>query len=378
MTIIKGFNAWRSQIYETSLNSESILKYLVEGLEDEAGVGGKSPGKIDPNKVHAELGWDPEVISRVQAMDNQVAMRKAEDIISLCRIKVFEQIEWFKPYWDIMPPIPFFGAGAVLAPGIGTMDTNGSTIRFCPKFVVYTFEFAKKHMKGAKQGSTWKLMRNGDKWFNDYATFVIIHEIMHNSLKHFLRTRQQDVKSPYLTPYEIHRLWNLAQDYEINRIIKSMLGDMVEMFPGGVDHEAGGFKAPEGETEFFAQSSSERIFYRLLRNIEHKRMKKQGENPPAPSKPPQQAPKSFPLQPGDVVELKSNPGEYGEVVDITGDPDNPQDADVEILPITKEEAMEKTGGGENVIQIDDVTSEYSGMSSEEDDELNRMLGDMDI
>lgn len=377
MPIIKGFNAWRSQIYETSLNSNSILKYLVEGLEDEAGVGGGQSGGIDPNKSHPELGWDPEIISRVQAMDNNTAMKKAEDIISLCRIKVFEQLEWFKPYWDVMPPVPFFGAGAVLAPGIGTMDTNGSSIRFCPKFVVYTFEFARKHMKKADTGTPWQLMRQGKKWFNDYATFVIIHEIMHNSLKHFLRTRQQDVKSPYVSPREIHRLWNLAQDYEINRIIKSMLGDMVEMFPGGVDHEAGGFKAPAGEEEFFAQSSSERIFYRLLRNIENKRMKKKEEEQPQPNPPSPQSPKTFPLEPGDIVELNSNPGEYGEVVEVNGDPDNPQDADVEILPISREEAMERTGGGENIIQVDD-TGGYSGMSSEEDDELNRLLGDIDI
>ena len=376
MPIIKGFNTWKNQIYETSLNSESILKYLVEGLEDEAGVGGQRSGRLDPNSAHPELGWDPEIIAKVQAMDKSIAMKKAEDIISLCRIKIFAQLEWFKPYWDVMPPVPFFGAGAVLAPGIGTMDTNGSSIRFCPKFVVYTFEFGRKYMKGIKTDTAWKLMRNGDKWYNDYATFVIIHEIMHNSLKHFLRTRQQNVKSPYLSPTEIHRLWNLAQDYEINRIIKSMLGDMVEMFPGGVDHEAGGFKAPEGETEFFAQSSSERIFYRLLRNIENKRMKKEEEQPQQ-NPPSSQSPQSFPLEPGDIVELKSNPGEYGEVVEVTGDPNNPQDADVEIIPITREEAMARTGGGENIISVDD-TGGYSGMSSKEDEELNRLLGDIDI
>jgi len=374
MTIIKGFRDWSCQIYESRLNPS--LWYLNEGLEQEAGVGG-SQGRLDPSQAHPSLGWDPEVIARVEAMSDADVLKKTENIIILCRIKIFERLEWFKPYWDIMPPVPFFLAGSRLSPKIGTMDTNGSSIRYCPRFVMYTFEFARKHMKGvAAKGSPWQIMRNGEKWFNDYATFVIIHEIMHNSLKHFLRTRQQNVVSPYLTPYEIHRLWNLAQDYEINRIIKSMLADMVEMFPGGVDHEAGGFKAPAGEEDFFGASSSERIFYRLLRNIEAARAGKKAPDPTPPQSTPQPN-KNVPLSPGDIVELKSKPGEYGEVVSVIGDDSDPDNMDVEINPITKEEAMQKTAGGQDIIQIADIDVEGTENSTRSG-EWDNLLKDMDI
>jgi hypothetical protein len=370
MTIIKGFKDWSGQIYESRLNPS--LWYLNEGLEQEAGVG-ESQGKLDPSKAHPSLGWDPDVIAKVEAMSDSDVLKKTENIIILCRIKIFERLEWFKPYWDVMPPVPAFLAGSRLSNKIGTMDTNGSSIRYCPRFVMYTFEFARKHMKGVTtKGSPWQIMRNGEKWFNDYATFVIIHEIMHNSLKHFLRTRQQNVVSKYLSPNEIHRLWNLAQDYEINRIIKSMLGDMVEIFPGGVDHEAGGFKAPNGEEDFFGTSSSERIFYRLLRNIEAARAGKKASDPMTPPQP--QPNKNIPLSPGDIVELKSKPGEYGKVVSVTGDENDPDDMDVEITPITKEEAMQKTSGGQDIIQIADIDEPGSDLtnSSEWDDLLKGM------
>lgn len=379
MTIIKGFRDWSSQIYESRLNPS--LWYLNESLEQEAGVGGGPQGRLDPSKAHPNLGWDPEVIARVEAMSDADVLKKTENIIILCRIKIFEKLEWFKPYWDVMPPVPAFLAGSRLSQKIGTMDTNGSSIRYCPRFVMYTFEFARKHMKGVTtKGSPWQIMRSGDKWFNDYATFVIIHEIMHNSLKHFLRTRQQNVTSPYLSPMEIHRLWNLAQDYEINRIIKSMLGDMVEIFPGGVDHEQGGFKAPEGEEDFFGTSSSERIFYRLLRNIEAARSKKSTPNPPTSTPNPPNPNRNVPLSPGDIVELKSKPGEYGEVVSVVGDDTDPDNMDVEINPITKEEAMQKTSGGQDIIQIADINEpgQYGSMDSSGSSEIDDLLKGMDI
>lgn len=386
MPVIKGFGAWSSQIYESKLHRD--FWYISEAsLTDQAGLGSSKSGGVDPNRAHPNLGWDPEVISRVEAMADSTVLKKAEDIISLCRIKIFERLEWFKPYWDIMPPQPHFLAGSRLSDKIGTMDTSGSAIRYCPRFVLYTFEFAKKHMKGAKTtGSPWQLMKNGEKWFNDYTTFVLIHEIMHNSLKHFLRTRQQNVVSQYVSPAEIHSLWNLAQDYEINRIIKSMLGDMVEMFPGGVDHEEGGFKAPSGEEDFFGQASSERIFYRLLRNVEAARSKK--EEPEDSTENDSESPGEFPIQEGDIVELKSRPGEYGEVISVSGDPSNPEDADVEIRPITEEEAMERTGMGQQIIYIDDLDDDSTGDSTGDstvggkydpmDDEINRLLGDIDL
>ena len=113
-------------------------------------------------------------------------------------------------------------------------------------------------------------------------TFVLIHEIMHNVLKHFLR---QDFKSDWLNPYEISRLWNIATDYEINHILKrdGESRGYIKMLPGGVDATAGDtywYVDPNEVDElgnnlrtFFMESRAELIFWRLLKNIENERAK---------------------------------------------------------------------------------------------------------
>jgi len=50
---------------------------------------------------------------------------------------------------------------------------------------------------------------------------------------------------------------------------------MLKLFPGGVDAEVGGFEVPEDEREFFTTNAAEKIFWRLLRNLEEKRRQEQ-------------------------------------------------------------------------------------------------------
>ncbi len=72
---------------------------------------------------------------------------------------------------------------------IDTMATDGKQILYNPDFV--------KKLGVAK------------------ASFVIIHEIMHNAMSHFSRIETRN-----------HKLWNVAGDYAINIIIKDMISDM--------------------------------------------------------------------------------------------------------------------------------------------------------
>ena len=132
----------------------------------------------------------------VMSMSKEEALAKAEKIIQLCNIKIVNNFEWYKPFLDIMPPTPRHGAGCVdPTTGIGTMSTSGSAIYYDPKFVVLTYEKAKKtiDVKPAKDGngnipktpSAFKANSDGSAWYSDYACFIVLHEIMHNSLKHF-------------------------------------------------------------------------------------------------------------------------------------------------------------------------------------------------
>ena len=213
---------------------------------------------------------------KVAKMSDDDSMETAKRIIQLVKLKIVNHFEGFKPFLDIMPPIPVHGAGSVGPDGIGTMSTNGSEIFYDPRFVVASYEQAKvdftgliKDKEAMKKGALDANLK-GTQWFSDYACFVVVHEIMHNTLKHFMRTRQE-VTSDYLSPQQIHYLWNIAQDYEINRILKKEMSGVVTIWPGGVDWETGPFKAPAGEEEFFANATSERIFWRLFRNAEDKK-----------------------------------------------------------------------------------------------------------
>ncbi len=340
---IKTFNDWVSTVTENlseSAPSDFTGWFLLkeDAISDALGTSNNS----SPNP---KVGWDPAIISMVESMSDENVLSKAETIIALSRLKIFENLQWFRPYWDAMPPTPVFRAGGTLSGKIGTMSTSGSAIFYCPRFVVYTFEFAKKHMKSADDVSSrnaQRAMREGKKWYNDYTTFVLVHEILHNSLKHFTRDTVQGVKSDLVNPSELQQLWNIAFDYEINRILKKMLGDTLEMFPGGVDHEEGRFKAPKGEEEFFSESTAERIFYRLLRELEKKRagnINQQNQEKNEPTK--------VGIAVGDIVEVINQPGKYGKVENIDIDENNIDNSKVDIRELSKEEIDTIKGNSQN-------------------------------
>tara|TARA_Y100000389_G_C17469586_1_gene529089 strand:- start:175 stop:1389 length:1215 start_codon:yes stop_codon:yes gene_type:complete len=219
---------------------------------------------------------------KVSKMSDKDSMETAQKIVQLCKLKIVNHFEGFKPFLDIMPPIAQHGAGSVGADGIGTMSTNGHQIFYDPRFVVASYEQAKvdfaslaKDNAAMKRGALDANIK-GTQWFSDYACFVIVHEIMHNSLKHFMRTRTE-VTSKYLDARQIHYLWNIAQDYEINRILKNEMKGTITIWPGGVDWQEGPFKAPKGEEDFFSKATSERIFWRLFRNVEDKKRIEAGD-----------------------------------------------------------------------------------------------------
>jgi hypothetical protein len=65
------------------------------------------------------------------------------------------------------------------------------------------------------------------------------------------------------------------------------------------------------------------------------------------------------------------------VVSVIGDDSDPDNMDVEINPITKEEAMQKTAGGQDIIQIADIDVEGTENSTRSG-EWDNLLKDMDI
>ena len=215
--------------------------------------------------------------SQVVAMSNADALEKAEKIIEMSTLKIFTHYPMFRPFIDLMPPIAKFGAGSKGPDGIGTMATSGSAIFFDPRFVILAYEQGKIDFANEIDPKTAKLhfqvLKAGKRHASDYVTFVLVHEILHNSLKHFLR---KPVLSDQLSEYEIHRLWNIATDYEINHTLKP--DEMLRMFPGGVDAEEGPFAVPEEEREFFTETAAEKIFWRLLKNLEEKRRQESGED----------------------------------------------------------------------------------------------------
>lgn len=302
-------------------------------------------GKDNINPLHESNSADP-IRSKISAMPDSEALSKAEKVMQMAKIKILNHFEWFKPYLDIMPPIAKKGAGSTGPDGIGTMATSGTAIYYDPKFVLVTYEMAKQNFKMSeedKKRGPLKSNMDGTKWYSDYACFVIIHEIMHNSLKHFMR-QDVDIDSKYLSKADIHYLWNIAMDYEINRILKNELTASIEMFPGGVDLEEGPYEVPEDEKDFFRTQTCETIFWRLFDQLEEKRKKAQedqsdeddgdgdgddgdgddgGQNGGGDS---QESVKA-----GDIIQ-DNDTGEYGRVISVSGD-------DVEWDVISKEEAM---------------------------------------
>lgn len=287
-------------------------------VNENAGNSGEL-NKPDPNR------------EKVAAMSNEEAISKAEKIMQMCKLKILNHFEWFKPYLDIMPPIGRIGAGSVGLDGIGTMSTSGSAIYYCPKFVVLTYENAKRDFKLSeekKKLGALKANMTGSQWYSDYACFVILHEIMHNSLKHFMRMKIID--SEYVSERNQHRLWNMAMDYEINRILKNELTAEITMFPGGVDLEEGPFEVPDDEKDFFRTATCETIYWRLFDQLvkEKKKEKLEKEGQSGQSGQDDQGEE---LSVGDIIQDNSTE-EYGRVTKVDDD-------EVEWDVISKDEAM---------------------------------------
>jgi hypothetical protein len=307
----------------------------------------KNSYRINENSQTA--GPDP-VRAKVAAMPNEEAIAKAEKIMQMAKIKILNYFEWFKPYLDIMPPISRIGAGSVGPDGIGTMSTSGSAIYYCPKFVLLTYENAKKEFKMSeeeKKKGPLKSNMDGTKWYSDYACFVILHEIMHNSLKHFMRMTIVD--SEYVSVENQHRLWNLAMDYEINRILKNELTAAIEMFPGGVDLEEGEFEVPDSEKDFFRTATCETIYWRLFDQLVEEK-KKEKENESQDSQQSGQQDDGEELSVGDIIQDNST-GEYGRVTSVD------DDDEVEWDIISKDEAMAELypeGYGDDLDKLDDL------------------------
>jgi hypothetical protein len=255
--MIKSFLDFRRSVSESKSNNSSGLRrmkyfsqYILESMSG-------------------------EIRSKVAAIPNPEALEKAEKIVEMSTLKIFTHYPMFRPFLDLMPPIAKFGAGSKGPDGIGTMSTSGSAIFYDPRFVIMAYEQGKADFASEIDPKTAKLhfqvLKAGKRHPSDYVTFVLIHEVLHNSLKHFLR---KPVISDVLTPYEVHQLWNIATDYEINHTLKP--DAMLKIFPGGVDAEEGPFAVPEEEREFFTETAAEKIFWRLLKNIEEKRRQEQG------------------------------------------------------------------------------------------------------
>jgi hypothetical protein len=256
--MIKSFLDFRRNISESKSNYNSGLKRM----------------KYFSQYITESLGQ--EMRAQVAAMPNNEALEKAEKIIEMSTLKIFTHYPMFRPFLDLMPPIAKFGAGSRGPDGIGTMSTSGSAIFYDPRFVILAYEQGKVDFASEIDPKTAKLhfqvLKAGKRHPSDYVTFVLIHEVLHNSLKHFLR---KPIVSDFLTPYEVHQLWNIATDYEINHTLKP--DEMLRLFPSGVDAEEGPFAVPEDEREFFTETAAEKIFWRLLKNLEEKRSQEQGD-----------------------------------------------------------------------------------------------------
>lgn len=291
----------------------------------------------------------PDIRPAIRAMDNDTALQKAELVMSLVKQKLFTHFPIWRPFWNKMPPIASFGAGDVGPDGIGTMSTSGTAIFYDPRFVLISYEIAKREMfPDGKLPHPIVAVREGSRHPMDYSLFVMIHEILHCSLKHHLR---RPTPSTELSPMQVARLWNLAADYEINhKLLDDPKSDLYVFYPGGVRADEGYFAVPADEVEFFTNSSAERIFKRLLLNLEEEAAKKREEQDKGDEEDENgegegdqeggdngdgdgDGDNDQPLKVGDVIYDRET-GEYGVISNIEGD-------DIDYDPISEEEAKQR-------------------------------------
>jgi hypothetical protein len=298
----------------------------------------------------------PDIRPTIKAMSDAVALEKAELVMSLVKQKLFTHFPIWRPFWNKMPPIASFGAGDAGPDGIGTMSTSGTAIFYDPRFVLISYEVAKREMfPDGNIPNPMVAVREGRRHPMDYSLFVMIHEILHCSLKHHLR---RPTPSTELSPMQVARLWNLAADYEINhKLLDDPKSGLYEFYPGGVRADEGYFSVPADEVEFFTTASAERIFKRLLLNLEEEAAKKkeqqqedegdEGEDGDENQEGNDgqngdgegggdgdgESDNDQPLKVGDVIYDRET-GEYGVVSNIDGD-------NLDYEPISEEEAKQR-------------------------------------
>lgn len=310
----------------------------------------------------------PEIRAKINAMSADEQLEKSRLIMELVKQKLFTHFPMWRPFWSKMPPIASFGAGDTDPEGFGTMCTTGTAIYYDPKFVLETYEIAKSafasEFKDGVPPNAGMAIRTGARHPMDYSLFVIIHEILHCSLKHHLRMPKYE--SEYLSPAHLAYYWNLAADYEINHILlDDIKSELYRFFPGGVRADEGYFAVTPDELEFFTTKSAETIFYRLVRNVEDK-LSQEKEEEPGPDEEEMDGDsgesgeeqeseqedggegeggegegegegeggsgegESGPLKPGDVI-FDRETGEYGIVTNVSGE-------ELEYNPISEPEA----------------------------------------
>lgn len=292
----------------------------------------------------------PDIRPAIRAMSDSAALEKAELVMSLVKQKLFMHFPIWRPFWNKMPPIASFGAGDAGPDGIGTMSTSGTAIFYDPRFVLISYELAKREMfpNGAVP-NPMVAIREGNRHPMDYSLFVMIHEILHCSLKHHLR---RPTPSTELSRMQVARLWNLAADYEINhKLLDDPKSGLYVFYPGGVRADEGYFAVPADEVEFFTTSSAERIFKRLLLNLEEAEAKRKEEQQNQEDETDNQdedgedegeggsgegegdSDNDQPLKVGDVIYDRET-GEYGIISGLEGD-------NIDYEPISEEEAKQR-------------------------------------
>lgn len=301
--------------------------------------------------------------SKMKAQSREEILEKAELIMDLVKQKLFTHFPMWRPFWSKMPPIASFGAGSVDGDGFGTMCTTGAAIFYCPYFVVEQYELGKvafvKEFPGGEAPKAIEAIRSGSRHPMDYSLFVIIHEILHCSLKHHLRF--PFFESEHLTPAQLHYFWNIAADYEINHtLLEDTKSPLYVMPVGGVraDAAGGNFAVDPEELDFFTKKSAEQIFYRLVKNAEEKKRKekeerekqeekkeeekKDGQPQPSSGQPSDEDQEGTQISVGDVI-FDPETGKYGIVDSIEGE-------DASWTEISEEEARKRTQGQQFIIQ----------------------------
>jgi len=182
---------------------------------------------------------------------------------------------------------------------------------------------------------------------DDEIIWVIAHEVLHNSLFHFLRCPKDNDKA---------LIWNFATDYALNQLLTPVdesSGKPKPAAKGGIG------KMPEGslypgcgvvpyDTEF-VNRTAEWIFDKLIANgFNPNRKKEDGTKTPPPPPPPPIPPKV-----GDII-FDPNNDSYGIIKSI-----DEANGEVDYTPIPKSkvpEYMKRLRAGENVLD-DDVEKE---------------------